>query len=340
MEKRTVGIISTLVGASLWGFSGSCSQFLMENYAISTLFITMARMVGSAALFMVVILVRHRAAIGEILADRWALRRFILLGAFGLYLCQLTYLMAISYTNAGTATVLQALNIVIIMVATCLIVPRLPRAVELAGLVFALVSIVLIATQGDFGKLHLAPAGLFWGLVTAFCAAGYSMLPGPLHKRWSSVVVVGGGMFTGAIAAAAIWLLAFAFPGIDEFISQGNAVGTALIPSLDAIGVIALLTVVVVGTFLAFFLFLHGLSIVGPVQGSQLGAIEPVSAMVFSVLVAGSVFSVHDWLGLVFMVATILLVAAGGNDGNRAGARVRVKDAEPARRIDSGEGIA
>ena len=50
---------------------------------------------------------------------------------------------------------------------------------------------------------------------------------------------------------------------------------------------------------------------VGPVQGSQLGAIEPVSATVCSALIMGTTFLAADWVGLVLMVATIIIVAAG-----------------------------
>ena len=69
--------------------------------------------------------------------------------------------------------------------------------------------------------------------------------------------------------------------------------------------------IVVFGTFGAFFLFLNGMSIIGAVQGSQLGAVEPVSATVCSALLMGTAFSVPDWLGLGMMVGTIMLVAGG-----------------------------
>ena len=218
--------------------------------------------------------------------------------------------IAIGYTNAGTATVLQSTNIVMIMLATCIHVRRKPRVGELVGLVLALTATVLIATQGDLSSLSLPVAGLFWGLVSAVAAAGYSTLGKPLYPKWGSFTVVGLGMIAGGVVAFAIWLLAFAFPGIDAVASGGNALGSALVPALDAQGVGVLAIIVVVGTFAAFFLFLNGISLVGPVQGSQLGAIEPVSATVFSAVLVGTVFSVFDWLGLALMVGTIVLVAA------------------------------
>lgn len=311
MNRRVIGIASTLVGASLWGFSGTCSQFLLTNYPISSLFITMVRMLGAGILFLVVLLVRSRAQLGEALRDSWSRRRFLLFGVVGLYLCQLTYVISIGYTNAGTATVMQSLNIVVIMIVTCIAARRLPRVLELAGFVLAFVATVLIATQGDLSGLHMPPLGLFWGLVTAVTAAVYSMLPRPLYPRWGSFMTVGVSMLVGGIAAAAMWACAFAVPGIDAVASGGSTLGSALIPQLDAKGFAALAIIAVVGTFAAFFLFLHGLSIIGPVQGSQLGAMEPVSATVCSAALMGTVFSVFDWAGLVLMVITIVLVAAG-----------------------------
>lgn len=310
--QRRAGIASALAGAVLWGFSGTCSQFLLEQYAISVLFVAVARMLGAGAIFLVVILLRHRTTLRAMLRDRWTRRHLVLLGVAGLYLCQVTYLIAISYTNAGTATVLQSLNIVMIMLFTCVTVRRLPRVAELVGLLLAFMATLLIATQGDLGHLSMSPVALFWGLATAVAAAAYSLLPVALCKRWNSFTVVGMGMVFGGLAAAVIWLLAFLVPGIDAVASAGNALGTALIPQLDALGVGALVIVTVVGTFLAFYLYLSGIALVGAVQGSQLGAIEPVSASVCSVLLVGTAFSVPDWVGLILMVGTILLVATGG----------------------------
>ena len=207
---------------------------------------------------------------------------------------------------------LQSTNIVMVMVATCVIARRRPRAPELAGLVLAFVATVLIATQGNLDGLKMPPEGLFWGLASAVAAAGYTMYGNPLYPKWGSFTVVGMGMLTGGFVAACVWGLAFAFPGIDAVASGGNPCGSSLMPVLDTWGWFVLLVVAVAGTFAAFFLFLNGISMVGSVQGSQLGAIEPVSATVCSALLTGTVFSVFDLMGLVLMVGTILLVARSG----------------------------
>lgn len=317
VNRRTWGIVSTLVGASLWGFSGTCSQYLLANYAISSLFITMVRMLGSAALFIPVILLRRPAVFREILGNAAIAKRFVLFGIAGLYASQITYVVAIAYTNAGTATVLQSTSIVMIMLATCLFLRRAPRVLELVGLLLAFSATVIIATQGDLSGLKLPFLGLVWGLLSAVGAACYSMLPRPLYERFSSFTVVGIGMALGGIAAAAIWGLSFAFPAIDVIASGGNPSGSALVPALDLMGVFAMAVIVVFGTFGAYYLFLNGISIVGAVEGSQLGAIEPVSATVCSAVLMGTAFSIPDWIGLALMVATIVVVAAGSGQKDK-----------------------
>ena len=310
MNRHSLAVISTLAGASLWGFSGTCAQFLVSNYVISSLFVTMVRMLGAGVLFLVVIVARHRDAVREIAHDPAARRRVVTFGIFGLFASQITYLIAISYTNAGTATVLQGTNIVMIMVAACVAARRLPRLAELLGLILAVAATLLIATQGDPTSLKMPLEGLVWGLGSAVAAAGYTMLPRPLYPRWGSFVSVGLGMVAGGLAATIVWALAFAFPVIDAIASSGNAMGSALIPTLDGSGIAVLALIAVVGTFLAYYLFLNGVAMVGAVQGSQIGAIEPVSATVCSALLTATAFTAFDWAGLALMVATIILVSA------------------------------
>ena len=83
------------------------------------------------------------------------------------------------------------------------------------------------------------------------------------------------------------------------------------LPNLDAAGVLVFALFVFVGTFCAFGLYLHGVSIVGGVAGGLLGAIEPVSATLFSAIWLSTAFTGADWVGLVLMLATIFIVTLG-----------------------------
>lgn len=295
------GVIAALVGGAMWGFSGTCAQYLYQHYEIDPLFITWVRMLGSGILFLILLAFTQRGKLRAIAGDRWELGRLALFGIAGLFLCQFTYTTSVNATNAGTATVLQSLNTVFILAATCLMMRRAPRAMELGGLALALVATWLIATKGNLTALMIPPAGLAWGLINAASCTFYIMYPKHLFARWGSLPVTGIGMLIGGIAAVAIWGL-------------GGLWGAApVVPELGLDGVLVLAAIVVIGTLAAFGLYLHGVSIVGSVKGGLLGTTEPASAMVFAALWLGTMFTWADWIGLVLMVAMIFLVTLSGS---------------------------
>lgn len=295
------GVVAALIGGAMWGFSGTCAQYLYQHYEIDPLFITWVRMLGSGILFLILLAFTQRAKLRAIAGDNRELGRLALFGIAGLFLCQFTYTTSVNATNAGTATVLQSLNTVFILAATCLMMRRAPRAMEIGGLTLALVATWLIATKGNLTALMIPPAGLAWGLINAASCTFYIMYPKHLFARWGSLPVTGIGMLIGGIAAVAIWGL-------------GGLWGAApVVPELGLDGVLVLAAIVVIGTLAAFGLYLHGVSIVGSVKGGLLGTTEPASAMVFAALWLGTMFTWADWIGLVLMVAMIFLVTLSGS---------------------------
>lgn len=306
-ERFFLGVACALAGGALWGFSGACSQYLFAHYDIDASFITAVRMLGSGALFLVLLLATRRERLVAMLRDRASFRRLVIFGVFGLFACQFSYIASIDCTNAGTATVLQSLGTVWVMLAACALAKKPPRAGEALGFVLALAATFLIATQGDPSSLALPAVGLAWGLVNSLTVAIYIMYPKRLMFVWGTLLTTGAGMAIGGVAAGIAW----AAPAV-----WGGAV---VMPVLDATGWFVLAAIAVLGTFAAFTLYLHGVALVGPVTGSLLGAMEPVSATVFAALWLGTSFTGYDWAGFLLMVSMILLVSvAGGKEKSTA----------------------
>ena len=313
------GVACTLAGATLWGFSGACIQFLGENYAITSAFISFARAAVAAALFLGLVLATRREALLSLVGSR-AARGPLLLFGVGLYLSQITYAISIEYTNAGTATVLQATCTVFVMLFTCLELRQLPRVPDFVGLVCALAAAALIATQGDWGVIVLPVAGLVWGIGNALSEALYIMAPQRLYGHWDRVTIISCGMVVSGLCAAVVWVAQAAFGGDAGAPAVPSASAAApLVPALDAVGWLALVGGVgLLGTFVAFGLFLYGVSLVGSVKGSLLGVAEPAGAMIIAALWLGTPFSAADWLGLALMAAMIALVSLSGQRTTRS----------------------
>ena len=134
-------------------------------------------------------------------------------------------------TNAGTATVLQCLQLVIIMGYTCVIDHRMPRVREAVGIGLALGGTFLIATGGDPTSLSISPLGLVAGLMCAVSATCMAVIPAKILPEYGSPIVTGSAMLTAGVVSCV-----FVQPW-------------AHMPALDAAGVEALAVFVVIGSF-------------------------------------------------------------------------------------------
>lgn len=293
-KRMITGVVSTLAGAISWGASGTCVQYLFAHSAIDSLLLTALRQTGAGIMFLVTLLVLQRPQLKAMAADADTRRRLLILGTAGLFLNSTLYATTISYTNAGTATVLQSLNVPMVLALACLMERRLPRGLEVAALACAALATFLIATGGDPSTLSLPILGLVFGVATAAASVFYTTYPKPLFERWGSLATTGIGMSVAGLSGLVFW-----------FLTRGLSGGFPAL-GLDCWAVLGIASFV--GTFGAYGLFLHGISIVGPVRGNMLGAAEPVSATVLTALMLNTAFSWADWAGLVLMVATIVLV--------------------------------
>lgn len=127
MEKgghTTRGIICTTLGAVLWGVSGTCSQYLFTYKGVDSNWLTVVRMISAGILLLAVALVTRRKELLGALSSRWGRMMLVVFGVCGLMVSQYTYLTAVQYTNSGTATVLQDIGPVLIMVVTCVMARR------------------------------------------------------------------------------------------------------------------------------------------------------------------------------------------------------------------------
>ena len=72
----------------------------------------------------------------------------------------------------------------------------------------------------------------------------------------------------------------------------------------------ALVSVIVIGTAIAFGLYLQGVSMIGPLKGSILASVEPLSAVIISFFWLGTPFVMPDFLGFGMILGAVLLLTA------------------------------
>lgn len=288
-RKLAFGMLVTLIGGSFWGFSGTAASYLFDHYQVDTLWLMSVRQISAGLLFLITAFVLDRKHLIEVWTTPRDLRVLIAFTFFGFMLNQLFYLLAVRLTNAGTATVMQCLQLIIIMAYTCLHVRRRPRRRELLGLGLALAGTFLIATGGDPTRLSIPPEGLAVGMLCAAGAAGMALIPVRILPKYGSTVVTGSAMLTCGVTSCA-----FAQPW-------------AHMPELGMDGWIALAVLIVIGSFLAFMFYMQGVKEIGGMRASLLGTVEPISATITSAILLGTVFLPTDIAGFALIIAMVFL---------------------------------
>ena len=291
------GTLLTLAGATCWGISGCLGQFLFASRALSAGWLVSLRLVVAGALLTALGFVFEGRRMVAVFTNRRDTLRLLVFAVFGMMFCQYTYYSAVQYANAGTATVLQTLSAVFILVYNCLRAHRAPRRLELVAVAGALTGTLLLATHGNFTSLALTPRGLLFGLLAAVGAMLYTLLSiGLLGDGYSTWSVVGFGML---FAAVPMWAI---------FRPWQTAV------QWDAQLVLVLAGIITIGTAVAFSLYLTGAAIVGPLKASLLGSAEPLTAILISAVFLGARFTGWDLAGFALILATVSLLSLPKKD--------------------------
>ena len=290
MSKIAKGTILTLVAGIAWGLSGTSGQYLM-THGFPVLVLTNIRLLIAGLLLVLYMLLTNRRKLVEMLKDQKAMMSLMLFALLGLLLNQFAYLKSIYESNAGTATVLQYVCPVGILAYTCLKDRVAPTVTEVLSMMLAVGGTFLIATHGQLNQLSVTPAGLFWGLFAAFTYALYILIPIQLIKAWGSIPVIGVGMMLAGIVLTP-------FSGVLRFHWQ-----------LSMEVYLALAGIILVGTIIAYTLFLKGTSLVGPVKSSLLAAVEPISAVFFAFLIMHEQFYFLDFVGMFMILSAVALIS-------------------------------
>nr|WP_253197811.1 DMT family transporter [Clostridium gasigenes] len=284
-----------IIGAMLWGISGTVAQFLFQEKGFSTEWLVAIRLLVSGLILLLYAFIKGDQDIWKIWKSkhsRWSLIIFGIIGTLGV---QYTYFASIKYGNAATATILQYLSPVII---TCYLIIRnkkIPSLQEIIAIALAMFGTFLIITKGSIHTLSISKLALFWGIGSAFTAAFYTLKPRYLLANYNSTVVVGWGMLIGGIA------FSFIHP-------PWNFTGQWSVTSIFAV-----MFVVLFGTLIAFCCYLESLKYIQPTEASVLSSVEPLSASFLSVLWLHVPLDMPQLLGTIFIIITIIILSFAKN---------------------------
>ena len=221
-KSLLIGTGMTLLGGAMWGMNSTVAKLLMRDYQLDPVWLSCVRALFASLIFLVGSAITTPQKLAGAVKDVKSYPKYLVTTLICVLLVQVSYLMTIDWTNSGTATVLQTLNLVFVLTWVCLRVKRLPLKHELVGVLLAFAGTFLIATGGNFASLSLPWQGLAWGLVDAVSTAAMSILPVMLMLKWGNMTINGITFLMSGLI-----LCPFAQPWAN-------------IPALDARGVLLL----------------------------------------------------------------------------------------------------
>lgn len=290
-QPRIKGIILVIIGAMLWGISGTVAQYLFTKKGFTPEWLVLIRLLVSGVILLLYSYMKSKQNIWTIWKTKHDALNLICFSIIGMLGVQYTYFAAIKYGNAATATILQYSSPIIITCYLAIRTKKFPDLQEIIAIGLAIVGTFFIITKGNIHSISISKLELFWGIASAFAAAFYTLKPRSLLIKWGSILVVGWGMLIGGLAFS--------------FIQQPwNCTGTWSISSI-----LAITFVILFGTIIAFTCFMESLKYIKPTESSILSAAEPLSAALLSVLWLHEQLGIAQWIGTACIIITIIILS-------------------------------
>ena len=284
------GMLLASLASSLWAISGISGEILFKQFNFSSDWLVSTRTLVSGILLFIIVVFIEKKSILRPLKNKWDSMGIILFGVAGMYLVQYTYFKTIELSNVSFATILQFTAPFFIFIYESIKNRKLPSILTITLLFMTILGVVFIATKGNFSNLSVSLEALLFGLVSAIMIAFYSTYPKKLLKKYGSITVVGWGMIIGSVISNIIhpiWKI------------QGD---------INAKSIIQVITVVILGTSIAYLIYIASLNYISSSLAGILTAFEPVLAAVLSVVIFGLKFSIIELIGFVLVFVSIFVL--------------------------------
>ena len=284
------GMLLASLASSFWAISGISGEILFKQFNFSSDWLVSTRTLMSGILLFMIVVFIEKKSILRPLKNKWDSMGIILFGAAGMYLVQYTYFKTIELSNVSFATILQFTAPFFIFIYESIKNRKLPSISTVTLLFMTILGVVFIATKGNFSNLSVSLEALLFGLVSAIMIAFYSTYPKKLLKKYGSITVVGWGMIIGSVISNIIhpiWKI------------QGD---------INTKSIIQVIIVVILGTSIAYLIYIASLNYISSSLAGILTAFEPVLAAVLSVVIFGLKFSIIELIGFVLVFVSIFIL--------------------------------
>ena len=266
-----MGNLACLCAYIIFGFNIVCCKNIANSGMIQPMALFLMRSLGALALFWIVSLFVGKDSSGEReKVDPRDLWKIAVASFLGLFATQLSFLKAITMTTAIDASILSVLSPVVTMIVAAIVLKDrisarsiIGLALSLSGVLFLIFNTVSVRSGAD----HTSIGGILLMLVNTCSFACYVGIFKPLIQKYS-VVTFMKWMFL----FSTLYALPFGLKGLLEADYAAMTLPIAL----------QIAFVVIMATFVAYFLVPVGQKRVRPMIVCMYTYVQPVIAMVIS----------------------------------------------------------
>ena len=284
------GMTLASLASSLWAISGISGEILFKKFNFSSDWLVSTRtLISGILLFLIVIFIEKKSVLRP-LKNKRDCAGIILFGTAGMYLVQYTYFKTIELSNVSFATILQFTAPFFIFIYESIKNKKVPAVSTVILLLMTILGVIFIATKGNFSNLSVSLEALLLGIISAIMIAFYSTYPKKLLKKYGSITVVGWGMIVGSIISNVIhpiWKI------------EGD---------VNIQSIIQVMIVVILGTSIAYLIYIASLNYISSSLAGILTAFEPVLAAILSVAIFGLKFSFIEIVGFLLVFVSIFIL--------------------------------
>ena len=284
------GMTLASLASSLWAVSGISGEILFKKFNFSSDWLVSTRTLISGILLFLIVIFIEKKSILRPLKNKIDCAGIILFGTAGMYLVQYTYFKTIELSNVSFATILQFTAPFFIFIYESIKNKKVPAVSTVILLLMTILGVIFIATKGNFSNLSVSLEALLLGIISAIMIAFYSTYPKKLLKKYGSITVVGWGMIIGSIISNVIhpiWKI------------EGD---------VNMQSIIQVIVVVILGTSIAYLIYIASLNYISSSLAGILTAFEPVLAAILSVVFFGLKFSFIELIGFLLVFVSIFIL--------------------------------
>jgi drug/metabolite transporter (DMT)-like permease len=293
--ERWKGIVLIVIGSILWGATGPMIEWVLGNSSMTVSFFLTIRLVIAGASILVFLKISGKSVMA-IWKEKFWLKQLFIFGIFGMLGVQYTFVAAIEASNASIATLMQFLGPIYIVLFVSWKSKMFPPRYQVVGIIGTLLGLFLLLTNAEISNLLISNEALLWGLGVGIAFSIYTVYPARLMKEWGVLVVVGWGMLIGGTVLALV-----------SKIWRSDDWGQLVVYPVNFMVII----IILIGT-IAFILFLSSMKYITAVETSILSSIEPLTALIISVIWLGQVLGVWQYVGVIVMLLFVTWLSIAG----------------------------